>query len=58
MIDSVNPNAVSLCSSDFEFPMNLNGHKKDRYIRIFSNMLEFPAKGIFYSNQVRAAGQL
>ena len=56
MIDSVNSNTVSLQSSDFEFLMNPNGTNKDRYIRIISDMLEFPAKGIFSANQVRAAG--
>ena len=30
MIDSVNPNSVSLRSADFTFLMNLNGDNKDR----------------------------
>ena len=36
--------------------MNPNWYKKDRYIGIVSKMLEFPAKGIFSSNQFRATG--
>ena len=56
MTDSVNPIAASLCSADFSFIMNPNGPVEDRYIGIFSNMLEFPVKGIFSANQVRAAG--
>ena len=34
--------------------MNPNGDRKDRYIRIFSNMLGFPSKGIFSANQFHA----
>ena len=56
MTDSVNQNAVSLCSYDFEFPMNPNGTKKDRYIGIFSYVPEFLAKGMFSTNQVYDAG--
>ena len=36
--------------------MNTDGPKKDRYIDIFFNMLEFTDKGILFANQVRAAG--
>ena len=50
MTDSVNPNYVSLRSADFAFLINPNGDKKYRYIGILSNMLDFPAKGIFSSN--------
>ena len=50
----VNPNAVSLCSADFSFTINTNVANKYRYIGILSNMLDFPSKGIFYANQVRA----
>ena len=53
--DSVNPNNVSLHSVDFGFLINSNRDKKDRYIEIVSNMLEFPAKGIFSSNQAHVA---
>ena len=41
----------------FLFLVNTNGDKKDRYIGIVSNMLEFTAKGIFSENHVHAAGQ-
>ena len=51
-----NPNVVSLFSDDFSFQMNPIGYKKDRYIRIISNMIELTAKGIFSANQVCAAG--
>ena len=56
MIDLLNPNAVSLFSSDFTFLMNLNGTKKDRYIRIVSDIIEVPTKGIFFANQFHTAG--
>ena len=56
MTDSVNPNYVSLHSADFSLLMNPNRAKKERYITIVYNMLQFPAKGIFSANQVRAAG--
>ena len=56
MTDSVNTNDASICFSDFSFSMNPNGPKKYIYILIVYNMLEFPAKGIFPANQVRAAG--
>ena len=36
--------------------MKPNGYKKDRYIWIFSNMIDLPAKDTFYANQVYAAG--
>ena len=58
ILDSINPNPVSLCSTDFAFVINPNGNKKDRYIGIVSNMLELPANGIFSANQVRAIGHL
>ena len=51
-----NPNVVSLCSIGFSFLMNPNRYRKDRYIRIVSNMIELLAKGIFSANQVCAAG--
>ena len=56
MTDSVNPNAISILSTDFLFMRNPNAHKKDRYILIFSNVPEFPAKGILSANQIRAVG--
>ena len=56
MTDSVNKNAVSLRSVEFSFMMNPNGDKKYIFIGIVSNMLGFPAKGIFSTNQVRSAG--
>ena len=56
--DLGNPNSVSLRYADFEFPMNPNGNKRDRYIGIVSTMLDFPAKGILSTNQVHAAGHL
>ena len=56
MTDSVNPNADSLRSVGFSFLMNPNGDKKDRYIEILSNMLDFPTKVIFFANQVYTAG--
>ena len=40
--NSVNPNAVSLRYSGFAFMMNPKRDKKDIYIGIVSNMLEFP----------------
>ena len=55
MTDSVNPNYVSLHSADFSLLMNPNRAKKERYITIVYNMLQFPAKGIFSANQVRVA---
>ena len=54
MTDLVNPNAISLRSAYFKFLMNPNGDKKNRYIGIVSNMIEFTAKGIFSANQVCA----
>ena len=54
--DSFNPNAVSLSSAYFTFLINPNGDKKYIYIGIVSNVLEFTAKGIFTTNQARAAG--
>ena len=54
MTKSVNLNTVSLCSTDFSFTINTNVANKYRYIGILSNMLDFPSKGIFYANQVRA----
>ena len=39
MTYSVNPNAVSLHSDDFLFLVDNNGHNKDIYIVIVSNML-------------------
>ena len=56
MTDLVNPNAASLRSAGFEFLMNTNRYKKDGYIGILYNMLEFPAKVIFSANKVRSAG--
>ena len=56
MTYSVNTNNDSLCSADSSFLVNNNGHNKDRYIVIFSNMIQFPAKGIFSTNQIRSAG--
>ena len=55
MTDLVNPNSDSLRSTDFSCLMNPNVDKKERYIGIVSNMLEFPAKFIFSDNQVRSA---
>ena len=55
MTDLVNSNSISLCSDGFSFLMNPNVDKKYRYIRIVSNMLGFPAKVIFSSNQFRVA---
>ena len=55
MKDLVNPNAVSICSADFEFMMSPDVPIKDRYIGIVSIMLEIPAKGILSSNNFRAA---
>ena len=37
--DLGNPNSVSLRYADFEFPMNPNGNKRDRYIGIVSTMI-------------------
>ena len=54
MMDSVNPNDVSLHSAYFAFMMNPNRDNNYRYIGIVSNMLELPAKGIFSANQVCA----
>ena len=56
MTESVNPKYVSLCSGGFSFLINPNGPKKDIYIVIFFNMLEFTVKGIFSANLVCAAG--
>ena len=56
MTDLVHPNNVSLCFAGFVFLFNPNGDKKDKYIGIVSNMLQFPDKGIFSANQVFAAG--
>ena len=42
--DSVNPNAVSICSVDFSFMSNPNGDKKEIYIGIVSNILELSEK--------------
>ena len=53
MIDSVNPNSVSICSAYFAFMMNPNVLEENRYIGIVSNKLELPVKGIFSANQVR-----
>ena len=53
-----NPNVDSLCSIGFSFLMNPNRYRKDRYIRIVSNMIELLAKGIFSANQVCVAGLL
>ena len=36
--------------------MNPNIAKKDIYVGILYNMLEFPSKGIFSANQFRATG--
>ena len=47
MSDSVNPNTVSIRSTDFEFLINPNEPNNDRYIGIVSNIIEFPANGIF-----------
>ena len=55
MTDSVNSNAVSLCSAGFTFLMNSNGLVEDKYIVIVSKILEFPVKVIFSANQVHAA---
>ena len=57
MMDSFNPNYVSLLSKNFAFLINSNGDKKDRYIGIVYNIIELPSKGIFSVNQVRDAGQ-
>ena len=54
--DSVNPNAVSICSIDFSFMTNPNGDKKEIYIGIVSNIIELSDKGILSANQVRTAG--
>ena len=56
MSDLANPNIVSLCSIDFSFLVNPNRYRKDRYIRIVSNMIELLAKVIFSANQVCASG--
>ena len=40
IIDSVNPNTVSLHSTDFECLINSYGPVENRYIYIVSNMLE------------------
>ena len=53
----VNPNSVIIFSTKYAFTMNPNGYKKGRYIIIVSKMRLFPAKGIFYDNQVRDASQ-
>ena len=58
MTNLVNLNAISIYSADFSFLMNPNRDKKDRYIGIVSKIIEFPAKGIFSANQVRASGNL
>ena len=58
MIDWVNPNAVSIRSAHFSFLMNINRPKKDIYIVIVYNILEFTAKGIFSANKVCDADQL
>ena len=55
-MESVNPNDVSLRSANIAFLVNPNGDKKFRYILIVSNIIEFPDKGIFSVNQVRASG--
>ena len=54
MIDSVNPNFVILVSAGFVFLTNPNRTKKDIYIVIVSNMLEFPSKVIFSGYQACA----
>ena len=56
MTGSVNPNTVSLYSTDSEFLLNPNSPVEDIYLGIVSNMLELPVKVILYANQVRAAG--
>ena len=44
MMDSVNPNDVSLHSAYFAFMMNPNRDNNYRYIGIVSNMLEYQPK--------------
>ena len=56
MTHSVNPNAVSICSEGFVFLINPNEDKKNIYVAIVSNILEFPFKGILSANQVCADG--
>ena len=56
MMDSVNPNTVSLHSEDFTFLINPNVDKNYRYIEIVSTMLQFHAKVILSANQIHATG--